>query len=1576
MKHSPNYVKYNIVGLAILCAAALAVPSASYAALGARTYIQDGLIAQWDAIANNGIDANGNDVHSTSPTTWKELVAGVTTTKTGTPTWGADYVKFTGSQAFTVSSFPAVLAALQNNNITVELYVMPETFVASAGWFEIGQTQANPQDRGITFDSRANNNIQQAFGAVQYWSGAAWASGSYTITDSRASWANCVNKQNYVALVARPEGLDFYLNGEFIQTALNGGTMPTTASVHIGMYGSGKPKARYYAIRVYNRRLSAAERELNAAIDKLRFSGNTATDFMVNRAENPGNTAPSPAYGTIQPTDGETIEFTNGRAATADRIDTVLGYAHKAKDGSTIAQGSGSTYSCTYDSETMNGSVLEWNVLTSNRVTVAVNDALLGSVEGTTDDGFAEEGDTLTLTAVPAEGCGFIRWVGDLPSGAVDTDATLVLPVDRARTVTAKFYDAALRPHYTQLDWIETSGREWFDTGLKVSGSHNVEAKLQPLAAGICAPSGSNSNRTSYRLFGGGDMVSTNVLAVSTQCIFGTNVFYASSYHGTDVPDGTVIYTTRSISNYVWKSGTTYQLQAGMPSSAAVFKYKRESGGKMCLTLNDMDLNTSRHLQSDFVSTNNFFIGNANITGDTGARACNVKIWYFKIINSGTGEVLRDFVPAKRDDTGEAGLLDLVSETFYGNVSGNGKVIAGPIVQKEWRSKDDGNFDYSVEWTVGGYNKSSTLSKVPVLLRISESTISGFSYSDCLADGSDLAFSSKSDFSDRLPYEIDEWNTTGTSLVWVKVPKLSGTNTKIYMRYGRETAAGNLPSTETWADYIGVWHMSKYDAEHGITPDSGPRGLNASNVVVNGTASLPDGKVGKCISLGSGNWLRVESHDHFPDTYDNMPVNLTVSAWAKKNSYATWTDIVCNFQNVTGLYGGPNRRYGWGWEVSSETTCPFYYGKTCNNTKTAGNSPVFLGATYVKSDFTSWTHYAATSDGYTLKTYTNGVVSASNTYAGFIGGIDSFFKILGSNNSPGGSADEVRLMREPLSTDRIAADYAMMTSDSFATATAAVKLTGDSIATLGMPEEFASEAIAYGVNDTYARNEVVTNSAPEFAYIGGTEDHRALCLGWDLYRVVDGVETFIRASTNTTVEGECTTNAIVTVHGAMKLVWHWEEQYLLTAPAAEHGSFTGTGWCAKGSSATVSPVPEEGYKLFCWTNGAAIGPDMLKQSQTFSSIGAAHTGLAAIFVPTNFTPTMWTYIPEMNLLFETAFRSNWFFKGVTASGRNLTIPASADHVAPSSNSILDFTGAIKDTSGALYSLVGFSTASWDRNLFWEAQDGDKSKSAKVTSIYFPESMTTLAMSTLQNFASCKHFEFRGNIGHMPLRTCNRSSKCETIRFWGFPPSVEPRGNTFYLCSPDNFRFRLNYPSFLENAWLNETNIGVRYEYGANAMTAAERDAARAQYYTTFAANLTPPSGYVALNLLLRDNGTLDIVRKAALTPYTLDPKEGVVRLGVMGLPFQIAKAASMTPAYGLHEFPTNDAPIVVTAPNPRIAELDGQKYICKGYILSDNPTVTNRMSSTVSLPADTSRNIGLTWIWKEFDGYGLVITVK
>ena len=46
----------------------------------------------------------------------------------------------------------------------------------------------------------------------------------------------------------------------------------------------------------------------------------------------------------------------------------------------------------------------------------------------------------------------------------------------------------------------------------------------------------------------------------------------------------------------------------------------------------------------------------------------------------------------------------------------------------------------------------------------------------------------------ELAYEIADWNTSGTSDIWVKVPSISGTSTVI-------TAAWGKTGTETTPDY-------------------------------------------------------------------------------------------------------------------------------------------------------------------------------------------------------------------------------------------------------------------------------------------------------------------------------------------------------------------------------------------------------------------------------------------------------------------------------------------------------------------------------------------------------------------------------------------------------------------------------------------------------------------------------------------------------------------------------------------------------------------------------------------------------
>jgi hypothetical protein len=83
----------------------------------------------------------------------------------------------------------------------------------------------------------------------------------------------------------------------------------------------------------------------------------------------------------------------------------------------------------------------------------------------------------------------------------------------------------------------------------------------------------------------------------------------------------------------------------------------------------------------------------------------------------------------------------------------------------------------------------------------------------------------------------------------------------------------------------------------------------------------------------------------------------------------------------------------------------------------------------------------------------------------------------------------------------------------------------------------------------------------------------------------------------------------------------------------------------------------------------------------------------------------------------------------------------------------------------------------------------------------------------------------------------------------------------------------------------------------------------------------------------------------------------------------------MSPSYGYHEYDTGE-PIVVTAPK-QFTTFTNAPYLCKGYILSDNPSVTNRYASSFTLPGDVDANIGVTWVWKVYSGFkGLVISVK
>jgi len=170
--------------------------------------------------------------------------------------------------------------------------------------------------------------------------------------------------------------------------------------------------------------------------------------------------------------------------------------------------------------------------------------------------------------------------------------------------------------------------------------------------------------------------------------------------------------------------------------------------------------------------------------------------------------------------------------------------------------KPDG-FAHGVVFTVAGYTNDtgtsrSTLTDFPVLVRISPSRITDFAYADSLvANGGDLRF--KAADGTPLSFEVDTWNTSGESLVWVKLPSMEN-GTEFAMFYGASaTAAGAVAAGNPWGDYTGVWHMRESGSGTSARiQDSTANALTAAGA--SGSSSVASGKIG-------GSWRTGNSRD-------------------------------------------------------------------------------------------------------------------------------------------------------------------------------------------------------------------------------------------------------------------------------------------------------------------------------------------------------------------------------------------------------------------------------------------------------------------------------------------------------------------------------------------------------------------------------------------------------------------------------------------------------------------------------------------------------------------------------------------
>ena len=164
-----------------------------------------------------------------------------------------------------------------------------------------------------------------------------------------------------------------------------------------------------------------------------------------------------------------------------------------------------------------------------------------------------------------------------------------------------------------------------------------------------------------------------------------------------------------------------------------------------------------------------------------------------------------------------------------------------------------------IQLTFSNSSRSSNLIDFPVLVRLNGSRID---YSKTNDDGSNIRFYD-SDNTTPLSYEIEKWDETGESLVWVKVPQIdAGSDTDhIFMYYGNMSLTDAQNPEDVWnSNYIGVYHMNSL--VDGYTQDSSSLNKHAMNF---GASSNTTGQIGgsfyfnpsDVMTMGHGNYLPI-----------------------------------------------------------------------------------------------------------------------------------------------------------------------------------------------------------------------------------------------------------------------------------------------------------------------------------------------------------------------------------------------------------------------------------------------------------------------------------------------------------------------------------------------------------------------------------------------------------------------------------------------------------------------------------------------------------------------------------------------
>ena len=371
-----------------------------------QSYVQDGLVAQWD-----GIENVGRGQHDATARFWADISGN-----------GHNFANFINGLSWNEDSLQMPSSDYEKAAVT--------TGIAARNCvsFEIVYKQTSAKNNPsilFAFDSFKGLAIPSSrdYLGVHNGAGGCWACPSVVTLNEPHHVYVCYKSGSSI------KSESVVLDGAELTTSTATLDQPN-AGYNIGFKHSSLTRTnrafsgRIYTIRIYSRQLTEAEREWNRQVDAVRFSDKDETTLLVSSALRCG--APSPAYGAHTLGD----ESVTCSSAAEWRND----------DGTVVAQCLGYTL-YRYNPETGSREFVRTSADLS--VTIEKGDAaqevewlwdakVLPQVEvkgnGTVSSvGWTEAGESFEVEATAADGSRFGFWSGDVPANADATNPKLTM---------------------------------------------------------------------------------------------------------------------------------------------------------------------------------------------------------------------------------------------------------------------------------------------------------------------------------------------------------------------------------------------------------------------------------------------------------------------------------------------------------------------------------------------------------------------------------------------------------------------------------------------------------------------------------------------------------------------------------------------------------------------------------------------------------------------------------------------------------------------------------------------------------------------------------------------------------------------------------------------------------------------------------------------------------------------------------------------------------------------------------------------------------------------------------------------